>query len=179
MNTIEPVNFFPATVTDLPEIFGLYKAAIAHLDECGMHFWDFSWYPDAEVLTADQKHGDLYGVRDSVTERIAACVVLNTEYDEQYDNAKWKYPSDRPLIVHRLCIHPDFQNRGLGKAVMQAAETWSRKRGFTVIRLDAYSGNPASLALYGHLGFRKAGEANWTKGTFWLMEKDLNQKTAV
>mgnify|MGYP000910974388 FL=1 len=174
MNKTESVRLIPAPASDLPEIFGLYKAAIAHLDACGMHFWDFNRYPNAEVLTADRMRGELYCARDGGTGRIAACIVLSTEYDEQYNNAQWEYPSDRPLIVHRLCIHPDFQNKGLGRAVMRAAEALGRERGFTVIRLDAFSGNPASLALYGHLGFRKAGEANWTKGMFWLMEKSLH-----
>lgn len=173
MNKTESVELLSASSSDLPEIFELYKSAIAHLDACGMHFWDFNWYPNADVLTADQKRGELYCTRDSVTGRIAACIVLSTEYDEQYNNAQWEYQSDRPLIIHRLCIHPGFQNRGLGRAVMSAAENWAEKHGFTVIRLDAFSGNPASLALYEHLGFRKAGEANWTKGMFWLMEKEL------
>ena len=173
MNNTEPAELFPASSSDLPEIFDLYKAAIAHLDECGMHFWDFNWYPNADDLSGDVKRGELYCVHDSGTGRIAACVVLNSGHDEQYTNAQWKYPSDRPLIVHRLCIHPDFQNRGLGKNIMRAVEKWGKTHSFYVIRLDAFSGNPASLTLYSHLGFRKAGEANWTKGMFWLMEKKL------
>ncbi|MCK9169461.1 MAG: GNAT family N-acetyltransferase [Treponema sp.] len=173
MNKTESAELTTASISDLPEIYELYKAAIAHLDECGMHFWDFNWYPSKDVLTADQQKKELYCVRDGGSGRIAACVVLSTEYDEQYTSAQWKYQSDRPLIVHRLCIHPDFQNKGLGKTVMRAVEEWGKLHSFNVIRLDAFSGNAASLTLYSHLGFRKAGEANWTKGMFWLMEKKL------
>jgi GNAT superfamily N-acetyltransferase len=173
MNKIESAELVPAVSAGLSEIFELYKAAIAHLDECGMHFWDFNRYPSAADLAEDVRRGELYCVRDNATGRIAACVVLSTDYDEQYNNAQWEYPSDKPLIVHRLCIHPDFQNRGLGRAVMSAAGEWGKMRGFTVMRLDAFSGNPASLALYTHMGFRKAGEAYWIKGMFWLMEKKI------
>jgi|WetSurMetagenome_2_1015567.scaffolds.fasta_scaffold231142_2 RimJ/RimL family protein N-acetyltransferase len=179
MNTSESVELISAVFFNLSEIFELYKDAIAHLDACGMHFWDFNWYPNASVLSEDAHRGELYYVRDGGTCRIAACVVLNTEYDEQYNNAQWQYETDRPLIVHRLCLHPDFQNCGLGKAVMHAVEAWGKKHNFTAIRLDAFSGNPASLALYEHLGFRKAGEANWTKGLFWLMEKSLQEDADI
>jgi RimJ/RimL family protein N-acetyltransferase len=179
MNISESVELIPAVSSDLSGIFELYKAAIAHLDACGMHFWDFNSYPNASDLSEDVRRGELYCVRDSGTGRIAACVVLNTGYDEQYNNAQWQYETDRPLIVHRLCIHPDFQNRGLGRAVMHAVEAWGTRHNFTAIRLDAFSGNPASLALYEHLGFRKAGETNWTKGMFWLMEKRIQEDAAV
>ena len=173
MQKSENEELVRAVSSDLPGIFGLYKAAIAHLTAQGLHFWDFNWYPNADILTQDVEKGDLYVVKDAPSGRIAACVVLNTDFDEQYRNGRWEYETESPFIVHRLCIHPDFQNRGLGKRVMQAAEAEGRARGFTAVRLDAYSGNQASLALYEHLGFRKAGEANWVKGMFWLMEKKL------
>jgi RimJ/RimL family protein N-acetyltransferase len=169
------VSLEPAAETDLDEIYTLYQKAIAHMAAHGMHFWDFSVYPSASVLSADVQKKHLYVVHDPDTGKIAACIVLNEEYDEQYAQAQWNYPTSNPLIIHRLCIHPDFQGNGLGKAVMHAAEHWAVSHHFEIIRLDAFSGNIPSLTLYSHLGYTKTGEAHWIKGTFWLMEKNVRQ----
>ena len=163
--------FRKAESSDLEEICCLYKAAISHMYECGMYFWSFDVYPTEEDLTNDVKNKNMFCAIDSASKKIAACIVLSTVCDEQYNNADWKYVPANPIIVHRLCVHPEFQNKGLGKTVMNYADTWAKQNGYNVIRLDAFSGNAPSLTMYNTLGFRKAGEANWVKGLFYLFEK--------
>jgi ribosomal protein S18 acetylase RimI-like enzyme len=41
---------------------------------------------------------------------------------------------------------------------MDFAERFARDRGFPCIRLDAYTGNPAALALYRRRGYHCAGQ---------------------
>ena len=157
--------------SQLADIFELYKKTISHMEEQNMHFWDFNVYPSEEDLINDERNGELYCVTDC--KKIQSCVALNTIFDEQYKNADWKYQSKKPLSVHRLCVSPEFQGKGIGKATMLAVEEWGKLNGFDSIRLDAFSRNFPSINMYKNLGFRKAGEANWIKGLFYLFEKEL------
>ena len=44
---------------------------------------------------------------------------------------------------------------------------------YTSVRLDVYSENPYALRLYQGNGYMKRGYADWRKGRFFMMEKQL------
>ena len=88
------------------------------------------------------------------------------QWDEYYPDAKY-------CIIHRLCVNPEFQNRGLAAQAIQHIETECRKNGFDEIRLDSYSKNPYAIRLYDTLGYAVVGHADWRKGRFDLREKKL------
>ena len=104
---------------------------------------------------------------------IAAVYVVNCECDEQYRNAGWKGPEDSFRVIHRLCVHPMYQHRGLGKEILDHIEADLRCQGVQAIRLDVFSRNPYALALYRNQGYTMTGTADWRKGRFFLMEKLL------
>jgi GNAT superfamily N-acetyltransferase len=58
--------------------------------------------------------------------------------------------------IRKLLVHPDARGRGLGRALMQAAETAAREAGRTLLTLDTKPGD-ASEHLYRTLGFREVG----------------------
>lgn len=176
---VNSIKMEKGSEAQLADICGLYEAAIAYMNECGLHFWDFNWYPTESVLADDVRRNELYCAVDQNSGRIAGCVVLNTVCDEQYANGSWLYTGEPHLIIHRLCLHPDFQGKGIATEVMRNVCLYAGQNGYRNIRLDAFSGNPAPLHLYGKFGFRKAGEAKWEKGTFFLMEKDLEAQVLM
>ncbi len=170
--TTVPIELIPATDRDFTEIETLYRAAIQHMQETGIDMWDYRRYPSADILRNDIRLRQLFTARHAPSGRIAVCVVLNGECDAQYDTAQWRFPATNPLIVHRLCVHPDFQRYGYGSAVMKHVLNQAETGGYESVRLDAFSRNRPSLGMYEKLGFRKAGEAHGVKGTFYLLEKD-------
>lgn len=101
---------------------------------------------------------------------IAAVYVVNCECDEQYRNADWKGSEDSFRVIHRLCVHPMYQHRGLGKEILDHIEADLRRQGVQAIRLNAFSRNPYALALYRDQGYTMTGTADWRKGRFYLME---------
>ena len=58
-------------------------------------------------------------------------------------------------IIRELVILPEFQNRGIGSAILRASMDHAARRGMAV-RLEALRENRA-LKLYERLGFREYG----------------------
>ena len=56
--------------------------------------------------------------------------------------------------VYYLSVDPDSARRGLGRAMMQACETWARKGGVPKIQLMVRQGNAATIGFYQALGYQ-------------------------
>ena len=104
-------------------------------------------------------------------DQIAVLYVLNQECDKEYENGDWKFKEEAFCIVHRLCVNPDFQNRGIARHTLLHIEKQLKSKGIYVIRLDVFQNNPYAIRLYDSLGYSKAGYADWRKGRFYLLEK--------
>lgn len=56
-----------------------------------------------------------------------------------------------------LCVHPDWQRRGLGGILLDHAIAHAHSMGSTVMFLEVRPSNSAAMALYGRRGFREIG----------------------
>ncbi len=164
------LEYRTAVDSDLDEVHALISAATAAMIKDNILQWD-EIYPNREIIAEDIENGQLTVGTDNG--RIAVIYTLNQECDEGYTNGEWEYTDNSFCVVHRLCVSPEYQNKGIGRSAMLRIEDEARKIGVTSVRLDAFSENPAALRLYENLGFRTAGYAYWRKGKFLLMEKIL------
>ena len=69
-------------------------------------------------------------------------------------------PPEYPILVPRrfgyvedLVVDAEARRRGVGRALMAAAEAWIVSQGGSECRLNVYSFNAAALALYEELGY--------------------------
>ena len=130
--------------------------------------WD-SIYPTKEDFSEDIKKNQLYiGIID---DKIVVVYALNKEYEEQYKSGEWQYVGDHYNVIHRLCVSPDCQNKGIARATLLHIEKELGLLGIKFIRLDVFSENPYAVKLYSNNGYHKVGIAYWRKGKFLLMEK--------
>ncbi|MBO4980851.1 MAG: GNAT family N-acetyltransferase [Lachnospiraceae bacterium] len=83
------------------------------------------------------------------------------------------YVGEDYVVLHRLCVNPVFQNRGIGTATVKYLEKLAEREGCKAVRLDVFSGNPYALKMYHALGYHIVGEVRFRKGRFYLMEKLL------
>ncbi len=80
-------------------------------------------------------------------------------------------PDNQPhrADVAKMQVHRRARRRGLGTALMQAAETVAREAGRTLLVLDTVTGSDAER-LYTRLGWRRCGVipgyALWPQGGF-------------
>ncbi|WP_164103810.1 GNAT family N-acetyltransferase [Candidatus Laterigemmans baculatus] len=61
----------------------------------------------------------------------------------------------RPLLnIHDLAVLPDFQGRGIGRALLEAAEAKAQERGCGRITLEVLENNLRAKRIYEAAGFR-------------------------
>ncbi len=140
----------------------MIRACTQMLRREGIFQWD-DMYPCLEVVEADAREGSLYiAVEDGVCR---GAVTLNEAQEDAYRRVRWRGP-EPVLVVHRLCVDPASQGRGIAGHLMDFAEMLAVQRGFAGIRLDAYSGNPRAVNLYSRRGYRMAGEVFFPRRAF-------------
>ncbi|PAW80589.1 MAG: GNAT family N-acetyltransferase [Pedosphaera sp. Tous-C6FEB] len=159
-----------AVAADLPELLALKDACIARMRAEGIEQWD-EVYPDAAVFSRDLAAGTLHVLREG--DGIIACVTLDTTHDPLWQGMAWSAAGEPAAVVHRLMVHPAAQGRGFAKLLMAHAESLAQAQGFRSIHLDCFTANPAAVALYERLGYRRTGTATMRKGPFIGLEKLL------
>ena len=111
----------------------------------------------------------LYVVLEEDT--LAAVYAISEECEDAYLTCDWE--NEKPCVIHRLCVSPDYQNRGIGRLVLDRIEKQLFEKGYDSVRLDVFSENPYALRLYEKNGYCRRGHADRRKGRFFLMEKKL------
>ncbi len=158
------------TKQDLDKICLLIQQAIEEMERQDIYQWD-DIYPARIDFEEDIERQTLYLAYSD--DNLVALYVISSECDEQYKNGLWKYDEKTACILHRFCVSPLFQNKGIGKTVLHHVEEQIKEMGYQSVRLDTYTENPFAQRLYLHNGYESRGYANWRKGKFDLMEKKL------
>lgn len=164
------MNIRKASSADVNAVFNFVQAAISKMISQGIFQWD-ELYPTKEDFLTDAQNNQLYIVE--IDNKPAACFVLNKDYDEEYKNGTWSYAGNDYVVIHRLCVNPEFQNHGMGRETCLKIEELVKGQGVKAIKLDCFTQNPYSQKMYEKLGYKIVGYADWRKGRFALMEKVL------
>ena len=140
------------------------------MEKADIHQWD-EIYPTKDDIAQDIQKNQMYiGIEGK---KIAVCFTLSEECDEEYKNGKWQYPEAKFNVIHRLCVNPAFQNKGIATQTIKYIEELSKSLGYEEIRLDCFTQNPYSQKLYNKAGYSIVGYADWRKGRFELREKKI------
>ncbi|MBU4528518.1 MAG: GNAT family N-acetyltransferase [Hoeflea sp.] len=70
------------------------------------------------------------------------------------DLAGWGACEKADDFITDLWVHPSFQGRGIGTALLEEIETGIRQRGYSAARLDTHARNIAAIRLFKRLGYR-------------------------
>jgi ribosomal protein S18 acetylase RimI-like enzyme len=165
-----------ADVMDAGRVMLLISACVRHMRANGIVQWD-DLYPNLQVVEADARSGSLFVGRQE--NDFVAAVCLNEFQPDEYRCLQWHCATDRPLVVHRLCVHPDWQHRGVARQLMAFAERRAREHRYDCIRLDTYTGNPRALEFYQRLGYRRIGQTHFPRRPlpYDCFEKVIGQST--
>lgn len=160
---------------ELDAITEMYAAVTSHMRARGIDQWD-QYYPTKPVFQNDLHNGNLYGIQQDG--RWIGAVVVNEEQDKEFEGLPWQDLSGKPMIIHRLAVHPDYQGQGIGKKLLQFAEAAATSHLYTSIRLDAYSANPSAMGMYVKAGYTRIGEVRYPfrKHPFIVFEKVISSE---
>lgn len=142
-------TFIPATETDQNYLLALRKLTmVEHLERNGVYLTDKQHlervqynYHQAHLI---QLHRPLKQLSGQLAAPIQNTVIGMLKYQQNHTDLK----------ILQLQIHPDHQNKGYGKAVMQQI---LRHANTPKVSLTVLKGNPA-IHLYKRLGFEVVGE---------------------
>ncbi|MBL8448161.1 MAG: GNAT family N-acetyltransferase [Zoogloeaceae bacterium] len=80
----------------------------------------------------------------------------------------------RPLLnLHDIVVRADRRGRGIGQALLEAAEGAARARGYCKLTLEVLSNNIGAIASYARFGFRPY-ELDPAAGQALFLEKKLS-----
>lgn len=160
-------------IEDIIEIMNIIKNAIKDMETRGIHQWD-EVYPSYEVILNDLNENNIY-VSVNEVGMIQGIIVLNEHQDIAYGSIEWKYNSGKQLIIHRLCVHPNHQGKGIARMLIKFSENFGFEQKYESIRLDAFIPNIRACRMYEQSGYHKRGIVTFRKGDFYCYEKRLSK----
>lgn len=66
-------------------------------------------------------------------------------------------------LLEDVVVAPEWRGQKLGRRLLEAAETWARRRGMSRVHLLADEDNGAAQDFYRHLGWKRGNMRNWYK----------------
>lgn len=153
---------------DRNAVMEIFDAAKRRMSDEGIDQWD-ELYPAVCDVSKDIKDGTLMLVKQG--KKLVAVYTLNKAQDTAYKFGQFKDASDNFMVLHRLCVKPQYQGAGIAARILKHIDELAVKEGFSSIRLDVFTKNPRAVRLYENAGYCHAGDAYFRKGRFALMEK--------
>jgi GNAT superfamily N-acetyltransferase len=157
---------------DLDPIMETYASCVKGMIELGIDQWDEK-YPNRSIIKNDISEQNYYvGIIDN---EIIAGIKIDQNQDPTYQSIEWKDQSNNFMVVHRLCSKKSVWNKGVGKKMMEYAESLAKQSHFNSIRLDTYINNPKAMRFYENIGYKKLGSINLKpdKDIYYCFEKIL------
>ena len=165
------MNFIQAQERDFNLVYEMMIRAREKLFSEKIYQWD-ERYPKPDMIKNDLLNGYTSLVRLE-GKTIAFFTSNSICEDDVHNNINWIYNGNKWIILHRLCIDPDYQNDGLGQQILKKFENQSKKDGFESIRIDVFSTNNKAIHIYEKFKYKRVGIAVCERGPFYIYEKQL------
>lgn len=119
---------------DLSDIISIISECTELMKSQGILQWD-EYYPTIDIVENDIEDGSCYVMKHN--NRCVACVAINEEEEEGLNRIVSSTKEGKRLAIHRLCVHPNFQGKGIAKTILKFIEEFCNTNAYDFIRLDA------------------------------------------
>lgn len=151
-----------AKPTEIDEILAITQACAHKMASENIFQWD-EGYPNKEAFEKDLARDELYVMLSE--ENIIACITISSEKDSEYNTIAWLTPDGRNYYIHRLAVHPDFQNQGKARQLMDFTEALAKEQKALSVRLDTFSKNERNQRFYVARGYQRLGDVYFPRQT--------------
>ena len=124
---------------------------------------------DAAYAQFKDRIDDLPEMSEGCAEEIAEHLVWVAEAEGRILGGLVLIPRDGFMLLANVAVHPDGRGTGLGRRLLQLAETEAVALGYGEMRLNTHAEMAETVALYARNGWTETGR----KGTTIGMRKDL------
>ena len=106
------------------------------MNQKGFKHWN-SVCPGPDIIRDDLTKSSIYLVKDKNV--CKGMVTLDSVEPEDYKGIQWTFSSRKPLFLHRLAVHPNWQGHGIANMLLNFAEEVAVKNGFDALKIDVNS----------------------------------------
>lgn len=160
------MKFVKAKPEQFAEIVRIYEHVKDLLNDKDIDQWTED-YPDREVIRKDLENRNMYLLVNEG--EIAAIAVLDQNQEPEYQVIPWQDKAGDFLVVHRLCVNPDFQGKGISRVLLDEIEQFAKDHGYTSIRLDTQMINERAMNLYESHDYEKRGKFYFSHASWPFM----------
>lgn len=135
-------------IIDIPEIFRLYRLAIAFQKTRNSVLWpEFS----KELVSKEIMENRQWKL---IIDQQIACVWAITFSDPEIWGEK---DADKAMYIHRIATNPEFRGHKFVEHIVRWSKTYAKEKGLDYIRLDTVGENKGLIAHYTNCGFQYLG----------------------
>lgn len=164
--------FRQARPADFAAAWSVVCAARSHMLGMGRRQWDAT-YPAPADIRSDIHGGHAYVCDEDGL--ILAYGAIAIDGEPAYDalEGRWSRPGSY-AVVHRLCVTPKAQRRGLARRFLHEAEAWAQAAGAASMRIDTNYDNAEMQALLDSEGYVRCGTVRYERGERLAFDKPLD-----
>ena len=164
---------------EFDEIYELYQNAKMEMNKNGNFQWSDGEnpYPTKEIILNDIKNENLFVCLNG--DEIIASMVIEDDTG-QYDSLV-KSTKEKSIILYRLVVKKEYQNKKIGKKMLHYATFIGYNRRCKYIKSDTYKNNKMMNSLFLSANFKKCGELIYEGlyGEYDYFEKELINEADV
>lgn len=150
--------------------------AAAWLAQRGIDQWSSAW-PDEDGMRTD--------IEKSISAGTAWIARINNELAATFVLDTWANPdlwtpdeaAEPAMYIHRLIVNREYAGRGIGARILDWCSETAAKHGARLLRLDAWTTNPALHEYYLNQGFTHVRTlALEHNPSGWLAQRPVSQR---
>ena len=116
---------------------------------------------------------------------LVGMIAIVMHQNDDYKTVAWdrELRNDEVSTLHILAVCPEYQKKGYGVKILEAAVELSRKNGKKAVRFDALKSNIPAQKMYERYGFKFRGiqklyyeNTGWADFLFYEMNIDEDEK---
>lgn len=160
-----------ALISDLYRIMEILKKIIQEMHSYNNYQWDEN-YPQARDFAADIEKEELFvSIREN---KVVGFICINRDEPKEYVGLEWS-SANEALVIHRMGVDAEYRNAGIGRELVEFADSLAHQRNIKYLKTDTNSLNAKAQALFQKCKYIFVGEMSFRgkEKPFYCYEKVL------
>lgn len=144
------MSILQATSNDLIEILYLLKICFHDMKSSGSLHWNLQF----QLISSDLNKGNIYLYKkNGVT---LGMITMEVDTYAEHKSLTWNKNTSKPLVAHRLAVHPNWKRQGIENEILQFIEQFANLKGYTSIFINALAETAETISIYNKLHFQES-----------------------